>query len=218
MSFGARRCRSVRIAVASWEELTLTSARPEAPTSWARGRAQLDSPSARRQSAIPAGLSGAARWIQLVRSTDNSSGGDRFEPDPLEVLGPLPHPFCSFGIKPTLFDAPSRDSRADLDWLAHSILCRIADPDRHEVHALAGFGWGFTITAGIATPALPHRPFLYRNELLPADGVEEQRPAASGEVKRLGANPTVVRLKVGGAAVEVATQAEDAERMLGPFR
>jgi hypothetical protein len=61
-------------------------------------------------------------------------------------------------------------------------------------------------------------PFLYRNELLPADGVEEQRPAAAGEVKRLGDNPTVVRLKVGGAAVEVATQAEDAERMLGPFR
>jgi len=61
-------------------------------------------------------------------------------------------------------------------------------------------------------------PFLYRNELVPADGIEEQRPAASGEVKRLGDNPTVTRVKVGGAVIEVATQAEDAERMLGPFR
>jgi hypothetical protein len=60
-------------------------------------------------------------------------------------------------------------------------------------------------------------PFLYRNELLPADGVEEQRPAASGEVRRLGDNPTVTRVKVGGAVVEVATQSEDAERVLGPF-
>jgi hypothetical protein len=62
------------------------------------------------------------------------------------------------------------------------------------------------------------RPFLYRNELLPADGVEEQRPAASDEVKRLGDKPTVTRVKVGDAVVEVATQAEDEEGPLGPFR
>jgi hypothetical protein len=61
-------------------------------------------------------------------------------------------------------------------------------------------------------------PFLYRNELLPADGIEEQRPAASGEVRRLGDDPTVTRLKVADAAVELATKAEDAERPLGPFR
>jgi hypothetical protein len=60
-------------------------------------------------------------------------------------------------------------------------------------------------------------PFLFRNELLPADGVEEQRAAASGEVKRLGEDPTVTRLKVGSAVVEVATHAADAERMIGPL-
>jgi hypothetical protein len=51
---------------------------------------------------------------------------------------------------------PSRDSRADLDWLAHSFLCRIADRDRHEVHALTGFSWGFTITAETTMPVPPH--------------------------------------------------------------
>ena len=61
-------------------------------------------------------------------------------------------------------------------------------------------------------------PFLYRNELLPADGVEEQGPAASGEVNRLGDYPTVTPVKVGGAVVEVATQAEDSERILASFR
>jgi hypothetical protein len=58
-------------------------------------------------------------------------------------------------------------------------------------------------------------PFLFRNELLPADGVEAQRTAAPGEVKGLGDEPTVIRLKMGSAAVEVATNAEDKERLLG---
>jgi len=61
-------------------------------------------------------------------------------------------------------------------------------------------------------------PFLYRNELLPADGVDGQRAAAAGEVKRLGDNPTVTRVKIAGAVVEVGTHAEDAERLLAPFR
>jgi hypothetical protein len=58
-------------------------------------------------------------------------------------------------------------------------------------------------------------PFLLRNELLPADEVGEQRTAAPGEVKRLGDNPIVMRLKVCGATVEVATKAEDGAP-LGP--
>ncbi|MFJ6199118.1 hypothetical protein [Micromonospora sp. NPDC092111] len=103
------------------------------------------------------GYTGLLGWIQLVRSTDNSSGGQQFEMDPLEILGDLPHPFCFFGIKPTLFDAPSRNSRADLDWLAHSFLCHIADEDLPGVHALAGFTWGFTIAAGVSTPTPPRR-------------------------------------------------------------
>jgi hypothetical protein len=55
-------------------------------------------------------------------------------------------------------------------------------------------------------------PFLYRNEVLPADGVAKQQPDASGEVKRLGDHPTVTRLQVGGAGVEIATHAEDGPR------
>jgi Protein of unknown function (DUF2550) len=60
-------------------------------------------------------------------------------------------------------------------------------------------------------------PFLFRNELLPADGVEGSRTAADGEVKRLGDNPIVMRVKVGSATVEVATPAEEGAP-LGPFR
>ena len=86
------------------------------------------------------GYLGVLGWIQLVRSSDS---GDRFEPDPFEALGRLPHPFCWFGFEPTLFDAPSRATRTPMDWTAHSFLCTPAGPS--EVRAILGFAWGFAI-------------------------------------------------------------------------
>lgn len=96
-------------------------------------------------------------WVQLVRSDDNHSGGRAFEIDPLALLGDVPHPFCWFGINPTLFDAPSRSPRADLDWIAHSFLCVPAGDaiGAMEVHALLGFSWGFTIRAEQVTLVEP---------------------------------------------------------------
>ena len=94
-------------------------------------------------------------WIQAVRSTDNASGGMDFEMDPLDSLGRLPHPFCFAGHKPTLFDAPSRHSRADLEWTAQAFLCRGPEVPAFTARALAGFSWGFTIAAGQVTIAAP---------------------------------------------------------------
>jgi hypothetical protein len=61
-------------------------------------------------------------------------------------------------------------------------------------------------------------PFLFRNELLPADGVAEQRPARPDEVKRLGERPTVIRLSVEDGTIEVAADDEDTDLLLGPYR
>jgi hypothetical protein len=92
------------------------------------------------------GYLAALGWIQLVRSTDNASGGTQFELDPYTPLGRSSHPFCWFGFCPTLFDAPVRDSRAPLEWTAHSFVCFIAKGrDGLEARAVLGFGWGFTI-------------------------------------------------------------------------
>ena len=92
------------------------------------------------------GYHAALGWIQLVKSTDNSSGGRRFEMDPFEPLGRLAHPFCFFGFAPTLFDAPSRESRAPIVWTAHSFLAFIGeDGERLEARAVLGFSWGFSI-------------------------------------------------------------------------
>ncbi len=89
-------------------------------------------------------------WIQLVRSTDNRSGGRGFEIDPYEPLGVSPHPFCWYGMAPTLSDAPSRPTRADLQWVAHSFLAFIGDA--HEARAILGFRWGFDIADGDISP------------------------------------------------------------------
>jgi hypothetical protein len=61
-------------------------------------------------------------------------------------------------------------------------------------------------------------PFLFRNELVPADGLTQQRPARHDEVKRLGDEPTVVQLKVGSATAEVAAKSDDTDLLLGPYR
>ncbi|SDT22764.1 hypothetical protein [Actinoplanes derwentensis] len=99
------------------------------------------------------GYSSMLGWIQLVRSTDNGSGGKEFEMDPLMFVGAVPHPFAFFGVAPTLFDAPARRSRADLDWLAHSFLCHLTEIDEEirTVEAITGFSWGFGIAGGAAT-------------------------------------------------------------------
>jgi hypothetical protein len=61
-------------------------------------------------------------------------------------------------------------------------------------------------------------PFLFRNELVPVDGLDEHRPARPDEVKRIGEHPTVIRVRTGRATVEVAAHGEDAELLLGPYR
>jgi hypothetical protein len=60
-------------------------------------------------------------------------------------------------------------------------------------------------------------PFLFRNELVAADGIDGQRRAEPNEVKRLD-EPIVVRVRAGAATVEVAAQSDDAELLLGPYR
>lgn len=96
------------------------------------------------------GYLGLLGWVQLVRSTDNASHGRRFEMDPFDPFGlyeRAPLPYCWYGIAPTLFDAPSRDERVPLDWVAHSFLA--ASPfggDTKIVTPLLGFSWGFDIT------------------------------------------------------------------------
>ncbi len=87
-------------------------------------------------------------WVQLVRSTDNESGGQRFEPDPFALFGDAQSPYCWYGTEPTLFDAPSRLGAAPREWVAHSYLAttplrEVLDGRPRRVVPVLGFGWGF---------------------------------------------------------------------------
>lgn len=90
-------------------------------------------------------------WIQFVRSTDNESEGREFEIDPFDsfkLYNRAPTPYAFFGIAPTLFDAPARDERVALDWIAHSFLAWSPfQGQQNTVTALGGFSWGFEIGA-----------------------------------------------------------------------
>jgi hypothetical protein len=83
-------------------------------------------------------------WVQLVQAQD--FGGGHFALDPLRFFDDMSSPHCFYGICPTLFDAPSRDERYELDWTANSFLAPISlfeiDP---EVRPVLGFSWGFEI-------------------------------------------------------------------------
>jgi hypothetical protein len=86
-------------------------------------------------------------WTQMVRSTDAASSD--FEMDPIAIYSDVETPFAWYGIRPELFDAPSRDSRDDMTWDCHSYLC--VSPDAvlsRRVQAVVGFSWGFTIAGG----------------------------------------------------------------------
>jgi hypothetical protein len=86
-------------------------------------------------------------WVQLVRSTDNASNGAAFEMDPARFFEDSPAPYCWYGLRPILFDAPSRDERRPMEWIARSFL-GVTPRDagaRKVVLPLLGFSWGFRI-------------------------------------------------------------------------
>jgi hypothetical protein len=95
-------------------------------------------------------------WVQLV-AEDLDRG--HFALDPLRFFEDTSAPHCFYGIRPTLFDAPSRDERHELNWTAHSFLAPIElfeiDP---VVRPLLGFSWGFDIDSQGVMRVQPVKP------------------------------------------------------------
>jgi hypothetical protein len=60
-------------------------------------------------------------------------------------------------------------------------------------------------------------PLLFRNELVPIDGLAGEHTAEPGEIKRLGDSPVVIELSTNGATVQVATKKEHRELAVGPL-
>ena len=109
-------------------------------------------------------------WIQVVRSTDNSTRGQGFDMDPFAPSG-TDAPYAFYGLAPALFDAPARDHRDDLDWLAHAFLAH-TPLGTTTVEGMLGFSWGFSFRAGevqLVDPApLDHHDWAAHRELFAA--------------------------------------------------
>jgi hypothetical protein len=85
-----------------------------------------------------------------VRSTDNASGGAKFEIDPFVLFGDARSPYYWYGTEPTLFDAPSRSGPAPLVWICRSFLAttpidEVMGLRPRRVVPIIGFAWGFEV-------------------------------------------------------------------------
>jgi hypothetical protein len=106
-------------------------------------------------------------------------------------------------------------------WVSHQSgafrgAIRVIEGDVPGLHAKWKRGYGRWVRDVLVWTKTP---FLFRNELIAADALAaEARGAKSGEVRRLGKHPAIVRLVVdGGARIEVAATAQGRERAPGPF-
>jgi hypothetical protein len=92
---------------------------------------------------------------------------------------------------------------------------RVADGEVDGLRSKWGRGYGHWVRDVLVWTKAP---FLFRNDLVATDSVEEQRSARKDEVKRLGDDPGVISVAAGGATVEIAARAEDTDLLLGPYR
>jgi hypothetical protein len=101
------------------------------------------------------GYAAVLGWVQVVWMSMVGEATERVMVDVAPSLIGSGFPFVSFGVEPTMFDAPSTTHR-DVGWVARTFLT--ASPDRLMTRVVApviGFRWGYTVAAGeVAVDAL----------------------------------------------------------------
>jgi hypothetical protein len=84
-------------------------------------------------------------WVQVVWIQRPDAQEPRVIVDVAPQVRGLQVPYVSFGVEPTLFDAPSTTD-ADEDWVARAFLT--ASPDRlmtRVVQPVVGLRWGYVL-------------------------------------------------------------------------
>lgn len=94
------------------------------------------------------GYAAVLGWVQVVWMSVAGETEPRVMVDVAPQLIGSGFPYVSFGVEPTMFDAPSTTHR-DVGWVARTFLT--ASPDRLMTRVVApvvGFRWGYTINGG----------------------------------------------------------------------
>ncbi|CAI7584937.1 unnamed protein product [Penicillium viridicatum] len=97
-------------------------------------------------------------WIQFVKCTSNDTcpsdnttptdvqdgcSDSHWQLDSVPLFDDLNTPFMYFGSNPTLFDAPTRIGKSNVNWRAQSYLTYIPDAlVTRQVTPILGFTWG----------------------------------------------------------------------------
>jgi hypothetical protein len=92
-------------------------------------------------------------WVQVVWMSVAGEPKTRVMVDVAPQLIGSGFPYVSFGVEPTMFDAPST-THHDVAWIARTFLT--ASPDRLMTRVVApvvGFRWGYTVKDGDVTVA-----------------------------------------------------------------
>ena len=94
------------------------------------------------------GYAAVLGWVQVVWMSVVGEATARAIVNVAPSLIGSGFPFVSFGVEPTMFDAPSTTHR-DVGWVARTFLT--ASPDRLMTRVVApviGFRWGYTLADG----------------------------------------------------------------------
>jgi len=95
------------------------------------------------------GYAATLGWLQVVWMTVAAEREPRTMVDVPPQLIATGFPYVSFGIEPTMFDAPSTTD-SGVDWVARTFLT--ASPDRlmtRVVEPVLGLRWGYTLREGL---------------------------------------------------------------------
>lgn len=89
---------------------------------------------------------------------------------------------------------------------------RVADGELHGLGSKWSRGYGRWVRDVLVWTKAP---LLFRNELVAVDGMDEERMAAAGEVKRLGDHPIVVTFSSGATRIEIAAGGKQRHELIG---
>lgn len=98
------------------------------------------------------GYAAVMAWIQLVRFDTHDDAESRLVFDVAPQITDSDVPYMSFGIRPTLFDAPGF-AKPDVTWDADSFLVHTPDGVLSRVVSpICGFNWGYRVIDGVVRP------------------------------------------------------------------
>ncbi len=88
-------------------------------------------------------------WFQVI-SHDYGTGETEFSVDVTEQFREFRNPFCYYGYKPAMYDAPRHVAAGLRTWKAYTFLCplHLNGEKIRDIVPLGGFTWGYTLDEG----------------------------------------------------------------------